>query len=232
MGEISPHKTFRENIQFITYVDQNNNLYIGQYIANKFDIPDRGGNIIKDGLKFIKVFQEDINDIIDKSRQAITPLYKDYNNKVKEEIKNKETNLKPIIYYHGLNNKYYLNREGYELSKKYDVEIEGKPIIIEGNRYSITIDELNTLKDKTKDEYRWEEENIKLRVNICKTKDNMFIPLNIFAKYKNEEDRKQILVSKELFILITKEDIEEIKELYSQDGIDLILIEKDIERIK
>ena len=236
MTDISPHKTFKENIQFITYVDQDNNLYIGQYIANKFDIPNRGGNIIKDGLKFIKVFQEDINNIIDKSMQTITPLYKDYN-KVKEEIKKKDNNLKSIIYYHDKNDKYYLNREGYELSKKYDVEIEGTPLIIEErNCYTITLNQLNELKEKT-EEYSWEEKNIEIKnkeliANLCSTEDNMYIPLVIFTKYKEEEDRKQILVNKELFISITKEEIEEIKELYSQDCIDLILIEKQIKRTK
>lgn len=230
-----PHRTLKTNMQFIAYVDQDNDIYIGQYIANKFDIPNRGGKIIKDGLKFIKVFQDDINSIIDKSRQAITPIYKDYKNKtitVKEEIKEENENLKIVYYYHGTNNKYYLNREGYEISKKYEVEIEGKPIIIEGNRYSITLNQLDTLKDKTKEEYIWKEKDIEITVNICTIEDDMFIPLDIYKKYKEEEDRKLILVNKELFIKINKEDLKEIKSLYSTDGIKISLIEKKIQRIK
>lgn len=231
-----PHRTLKTNMQFIAYVDQDKDIYIGQYIANKFDIPNRGGKIIKDGLKFVKVFQDDINNIIDKSRQAITPIYKDYQNRtisVKEDIKKEENeNLKTIYYYHSTNDKYYLNREGYEISKKYEVEIEGKPIIIEGNRYSITINQLNTLKDKTKEEYIWKEKDIEITVNICKIEDNMFIPLDIYKKYKDEEDRKLIIVNKELFIKISKEDLKEIELLYSKDGINISLIEKKIQRIK
>ena len=111
--------------EFIAYHDTNNNIYIGEYVAKKYGIPIRDEKITVDGIKYTKVLPSEIHNIINKSNHKEVPLYKPCEKKdVEIEITPKEELLSEILihkvmtYYKDMNNnKLYIDRKGYELSK-------------------------------------------------------------------------------------------------------------------
>ena len=82
-----------------------------------------------------------------------------------------------------------------------------------------------------KKEYEKSKENKTnqlLNVFICKANDDMYIPLEIYKKYKEIETRKQIKVDGILYININENDLAEIKKAYLNDNIDINLVKKVI----
>lgn len=238
--------------QFIVYIDQTNNYYVAEDVLNKFGMPKRGKSIIVDGIKYFQVYRTDIYDIVKKSNNTLIPIFKRYN---LIEGKNQEKNLKYnyaederkivthkiMTYYYDINSAtHYLNREGYEISRLYGVEIEGKPKIIEGkNCYSITRSQLNELVDKTREEYTWMCKNIVaeketnnnksfLSTFICKIGNDTFIPQDFFTKYKERTNQKRIKVDGTLYIQVSETELAEIKATCMKNKIELILVGKNI----
>ncbi|MBR3145941.1 MAG: hypothetical protein IKF47_01630 [Bacilli bacterium] len=253
---IEPPKAQTQN-QFIVYVDQNNNKYITKNITNKYGITNKDETITVDGITYVKVYQSNIDDIIKKSGNTETPIYKDYyNNQVSnydapELTKEQGKPIDPpyvhvhhiMSYYYDMqDNKYYLDREGLDIARKYNVEIEGTPTIaLDKNCYSITKEQIENLKEKTIEMYSWIEKAVLinkdkptiksvLAVHICNIDNNNFIPLDIFKKYKLMQAQKLIKVDGIIYINVTEDDLAEIKMSYSKDHTEIVLINKKIRR--
>ena len=243
--------------QFIVYQDEDN-MYIGEYVAEKYSIPNRDKKITVDGVVYTKILPYEIHDIINKSNHTEIPFYKQYAKKEAEiEITPKETKLSEIIihrvmtYYKDINNnQLYVDRNGYELSKTVDIEIEGTPSIIDDrNCYSITQEQLNSLMEKTNDHCTWvpksiisenksieAEENYKideddnnyrnLEINRCELNGKIFIPEKAYTEFKEKTNQKRIRVAGILYINVTEEEMEYLKAEYKKIGIKIIF--KDI----
>ncbi len=147
-------------------------------------------------------------------------------------------NIKYFTYYYDIiNDITFIEREIYELCKKYEVNLNSIPRIIHNkNCYSIEETQLKEFIDKSK----YIGNRVLILVNnndikrktkiirICKYNDELFIPEEVKEVYKDIANNKLIKVNKELFIKINEEDLESIKKAYLRRDIN---IEKEVKLI-
>ena len=144
-------------------------------------------------------------------------------------------------YYDIINDTTYIERNIYELCIKYNIETNSKPRIINSkNCYSIEEDKLKEFINRsnyignrvlilvdTKEIYR----KSKL-LTICKYNNELFIPQEVVEIYKNINNNKRIKVDGKLYIKVTEEELENIKNAYKNRNIKLEKEIKDIIPLK
>lgn len=238
-------KTY-DNRYFIEYFDSN--LHIDMYTVLS----------LVDGILMqnpnLKISHENLAsnckelniDVLPDYIKCYTSYLQELMPKPPKQNQTNQENQKQVIYVHRImtyyfnmnTNTYYLDRKGYETSKENNIEIEGNPIIIENrNCYSITKEELDKLIENTNGKYRWMKKNVitkeikpnkLLDVSICRINDAMYIPLDVYIKYKERETRKIIKVDGVLYINIDENDLVEIKKAYLNDNININLVKKEV----
>ena len=144
-------------------------------------------------------------------------------------------NIKYFTYYYDIiNDITFIEREIYELCKKYEIETNSIPRIIHNkNCYSIEEDKLKEFIDKStyignRVLILVDNKEIKRKtklLRICKCDNELFIPEEVKEVYKNIANNKLIKVNGELFIKINEEDLESIKKAYLRRDIN---IEKEV----
>ncbi len=147
-------------------------------------------------------------------------------------------NIKYFTYYYDIiNDTTFIERNIYELCKKYEVELNSFPRIINNkNCYSIEEDKLKEFIEKsnyignrvliltsTKELYRKSQ-----ILTICKYHNELYVPKEVIDIYKNINNNKLIKVDGKLYTKVSENDLENIKKAYRNRGIN---IEKDIKEI-
>ena len=147
-------------------------------------------------------------------------------------------NIKYFTYYYDIiNDTTFIERNIYELCKKYEVELNSFPRIINNkNCYSIEEDKLKEFIEKsnyignrvliltsTKELYRKSQ-----ILTICKYHNELYVPQEVIDIYKNINNNKLIKVDGKLYTKVSENDLENIKKAYRNRGIN---IEKDIKEI-
>ena len=147
-------------------------------------------------------------------------------------------NIKYFTYYYDIiHDTTFIERDIYELCKKYEIETNSFPRIINSkNCYSIEEDTLKEFIEKsnyignrvliltdTKELYR----KSKL-LTVCTYNNELFVPQEVIDVYKDINNNKLIKVDGKFFTKINENDFENIKKAYKNRGIN---IEKDIKEI-
>lgn len=144
-------------------------------------------------------------------------------------------NIKYFTYYYDITiDTTFIDRNIYELCKKYDIETNSIPRIINNkNCYSIKEDKLKEFIEKSK----YASNRVLILTNnkelkgktklltICKYNEEIFVPQETTEIYTSISNNKIIKVDGNLYIKITKEDLENIKNEYLKKDIN---IEKEI----
>lgn len=147
-------------------------------------------------------------------------------------------NIKYFTYYYDIiNDITFIEREIYELCKKYEIDLNSIPRIIHNrNCYSIEENQLKEFIDKSnyignRVLILVNNKDIKRKtkiIRICKYNDELFIQEEVKDLYKEISNNKLIKVNNELFIKINETDFENIKKTYLRRDIN---IEKEIKYI-
>ena len=125
------------------------------------------------------------------------------------------------IKYIVLENSLYVNRSTLETARDLQVEIEGKPRVINNkNYYSITPYQLYELDKKVKENYK----NKLLKITVVVINDLLYISTDYFDKDGNNKT----IINGETYISITEKELFEIQENYKENGIDIIFIKNEI----
>lgn len=143
-AKIIPVIDMNISAKFTVYVDENDNnaLYIEKELCYRHGIKDLKQRVINNKI-YYHVTPEDIDTIEKISKEKKLTLIRKYET-IQLEKEQKEFN------YFRTNNALYITRDIYELAKKNNVEIEGKPKIISNcNCYTIKEEELINLEQKT-----------------------------------------------------------------------------------
>ena len=133
-------------------------------------------------------------------------------------------------YYDIINNTTYIGRNIYELCKKYEIEINSTPRII-NNKNCYSIDEESLKKFINKSNYIGNRVLILLNtdkkkimkkqiLNICNYNGNLFIEENII-KNIDISDKSKIKVDGSIYINVTENDINNLKRIYIDENIEL-----------
>ena len=136
-------------IEFIVYKDiDTKKTYINKNIAEKFNIHAISKKTIQE-TEYIEATLKDITNIIYQTKntsEPYQPIYKIFKqNPVKLRLNTNNKNTSVIKD----NTELFVNRTLYEKAKKENIEIEGKPKVIENkNYYSITKEQLDILNKK------------------------------------------------------------------------------------
>ena len=136
-------------IEFIVYKDiDTKKTYINKNIAEKFNIHAISKKTIQE-TEYIEATLKDITSIIYQTKntsEPYQPIYKFFKqNPVKLRLNTNNKNTSVIKD----NTELFVNRTLYEKAKKENIEIEGKPKVIENkNYYSITKEQLDILNKK------------------------------------------------------------------------------------
>ncbi len=203
------------NIYFNVYIDKsdNNNFYIFEHLCKQFNIQPKSIKIINN-VKYCNITQEDIKQIEILSQ----------NNKIRYKRRYKELNIsnnniqqkKLFMYYYNIDtHESFVDRKTLEQARNNNIEIEGKPIIIEGkNCYSIKKDQLKlyeatsnthgierliTNKRKTNIPKQPNKHQTIIVYRDCNT-EKLFIPKKYALIHDTE---RKIIMNKECFEITT-----------------------------
>lgn len=147
-------------------------------------------------------------------------------------------NIKYFTYYYDIiNDTTFIERNIYELCKKYEVELNSFPRIINSkNCYSIEEDTLKEFIEKsnyignrvliltnTKEIYRKSQ-----LLTVCTYHNELYVPQEVIDVYKNISNNKLIKVDGKFYTKVNENDLDNIKKAYRSRGIN---IEKDIKEI-
>lgn len=137
-------------LSFNVYVDKNHNdsLYITSNLCKKHGITSAVNRVI-DGVVYSKVTEQDLDKIEYDTKNDKITLKRKYIEKIIEtDVDNSEYLF--MYYYDMETNSSYITRKIFELCRKLDISIEGKPKIInDKNCYSITDEELKLFEEKS-----------------------------------------------------------------------------------
>lgn len=140
-------------------------------------------------------------------------------------------NIKYFTYYYDIiNDITFIDREIYELCKKYEIDLDSIPrILYNKNYYSIEEDKLKEFIEKSNyignrvlllvDNKSIKRKN-KLLI-VCKCNNELFVPEEVKYVYKEISNNKLIKVNGEIYIKITKEDLNHIKKAYLRKDINI-----------
>lgn len=140
-------------------------------------------------------------------------------------------NIKYFTYYYDIiNDITYIDREIYELCKKYEIDLDSIPrILYNKNYYSIEEDKLKEFIEKSNyignrvlllvDNKSIKRKN-KLLI-VCKYNNELFVPEEVKYVYKEISNNKLIKVNGEIYIKITEEDLNHIKKAYLRKDINI-----------
>ena len=140
-------------------------------------------------------------------------------------------NIKYFTYYYDIiNDITFIDREIYELCKKYEIDLESIPrILYNKNYYSIEEDKLKEFIEKSNyignrvlllvDNKSIKRKNKQL--TICKCNNELFVPEEVKYVYKAISNNKLIKVNGEIYIKITEEDLNHIKKAYLRKDINI-----------
>ena len=140
-------------------------------------------------------------------------------------------------YYDIIHDTTYIERNIYELCKKYEIELNSSPKIINSkNCYSIEEDKLKEFIEKSnyignRILILTDTKEIKRKtqlLTVCKYNNELFIPQEVINIYKNINTTQTIKVDGKFFTRINEEDLNNIKKSYHNRGID---IENDYKEI-
>lgn len=143
-AKIIPVLDMNISAKFTVYVDENDNnkLYVEKNLCHRHKIINQIERKINNKL-YYQVSMEEIDKIERISKEKKLTLIRKY-----ETIKLEKEKFN--FNFFRTNNALYITRDIYELAKKHNVEIEGKPrIICNCNCYSIKEEELLNLEEKT-----------------------------------------------------------------------------------
>lgn len=136
-------------LSFTVYVDKKHEdkLYILNTLCSKYDIFPKSKRIIE-GITYCNVTPEDIDTVEECTKKEKIILKRKYVDiELDDEIQPAEYLF--IYYYDFASNTSYVQRDMYELIRRNQIEIEGKPKIIRNrNCYSITEKELKEVELK------------------------------------------------------------------------------------
>ena len=218
--DIKVNKVTQNN--YALYSDQNNNLYISTAIASKYNITNKGKEILIKNEKYIQVNSEDINYITQSSNNTMIPLYKKCH---LHEKKQNIVNHKYFIFYEDVeNNKVFVNRDIYDLCKANGIDISGHPRIIENhNGYEISKEQLDEFMKKTgyigKKQFIVFKNPPTMKINICEINGEVYIPAGLFLKHDTQNNRKILTVSGVKYISVNPADIRNMRHAYLKEGI-------------
>jgi len=140
-------------------------------------------------------------------------------------------NIKYFTYYYDIiNDITFIDREIYELCKKYEIDLDSIPrILYNKNYYSIEEDKLKEFIEKSNyignrvlllvDNKSIKRKN-KLLI-VCKYNNELFVPEEVKYVYKEISNNKLIKVNGEIYIKITEEDLNHIKKAYLRKDINI-----------
>ena len=221
-------------VTFHVYVDQNANRYVHELFAKQYQIANRGQAIIVNNTRHIQVNDEDIKNIIERSKYLRIPEY--YSCQVSDK-KDQVTNPKYFTYYETVDdNRLYVSKEIAELCREKNIIVSKIPKLIQGKEYyDIAKENLKKFMNETK--YVGQKQSIVLKnepimkINLCRIDDKMYIPKGLFEKHGDITGRKLIRVDGVEYVQVTGEDIMNTRIAYTKDGINTKLTELKVQKI-
>ena len=136
---------------YIVYVDKKDNdaLYIKEDLCEKYNITPISKRSVNK-ITYCKVTNDDLNIIEEKSKTDNPILKRKYINTEFTDTIKKPKNILFTYYRNIITNKLYINRTILELTRNYNIEIEGTPEILNNkNCYTITPEELKEFEEKS-----------------------------------------------------------------------------------
>lgn len=228
---------------FIVYRLKNGALYIDARLAKRFDIESKGINIEIDGNLHYQVNNHDIDYIITVSEGTLLPEYRPYEfdkspiDHDYAEEDNGITNNHYFTYYEDIESKkLYIPEEISKILKDLNINFEDTAKMIEGKKcYSTTKDSLDDLEKRFG--YIGHKQSIikkheEKEIGVCELNGDIYIPENILSKYKKDNKNKKIKVDGELYIKISKSELDDIIKSYFNDDINLKFKELKIKPIE
>lgn len=189
---------------FDIYKDQKNNLYMPESLAYVHKISNKGQVVIINNERYIEVNDNDIKDIMEKSKYERIPNHKRC--KLKEKEEKQISTPKYFTYYEIVDSKkLYINDEILKLCKDNNISIDATNIISinKAPHYEISKENLDKLMKIT--EYTGQKQSAV--ISPVKTKEEEIKKVDKEEALKKINELKEMLNKEDLIIFPIYDDI-------------------------
>ena len=189
---------------FIVYTDQNDKKYVLETLTKIYKITNKGKTILINNERYIEVNDNDIKDIMEKSKYERIPNHKRC--KLKEKEEKQISTPKYFTYYEIVDSKkLYINDEILKLCKNNNISIDATNIISinKAPHYEISKENLDKLMKIT--EYTGQKQSAV--ISPVKTKEEEIKKVDKEEALKKINELKEMLNKEDLIIFPIYDDI-------------------------